>query len=96
MKGCSSLGLLRFAVLLTVGSGKKRDLALMDIKEAVTAAAPRYTKQKMPKDQAERVVEGAMHLSPLLGKRRLPARSKGNRCSSVNCCRRISMSNSID
>ena len=69
MKGCSSLGLLRFAVLLTIGSGKKRDMALMDVKEAVAAAAPRYTKQKMPKDQAERVVEGAMHLSPHLGKR---------------------------
>jgi uncharacterized protein (DUF2252 family) len=42
MKGCSSLGLLRYAVLLGVGSGKKRDMALMDIKQAVTAAAPRY------------------------------------------------------
>jgi uncharacterized protein (DUF2252 family) len=69
MKGCSSLGLLRFAVLLTIGSGKKREVALIDVKEAVTAAAPRYAEQKMPKDQAERVVEGAMHLSPHLGKR---------------------------
>jgi uncharacterized protein (DUF2252 family) len=69
MKGCSSLGLLRFAVLLGIGTGKKRDMALMDIKEAVTAAAPRYAGQKMPKDQAQRVVEGAMHLSPHLGKR---------------------------
>src|SRR5450755_2929342 len=69
MKGCSSLGLLRFAVLLGIGSGKKRDQALMDVKEAVAAAAPRYAGKKMPKDQAERVVEGAMHLSPHLGKR---------------------------
>jgi uncharacterized protein (DUF2252 family) len=69
MKGCSSLGLLRFAVLLGIGKGKKRDLALMDIKEAVKAAAPRYAGQKMPKDNAERVVEGARHLSPHLGKR---------------------------
>jgi len=69
MKGCSSLGLLRFAVLLGVGSGKKRDQALMDVKEAVAAAAPRYAGKKMPKDQAKRVVEGAMHLSPHLGKR---------------------------
>jgi uncharacterized protein (DUF2252 family) len=69
MKGCSSLGLLRFAVLLGIGSGKKRDQALMDVKEATAAAAPRYARQKMPKDQAERVVEGAMHLSPHLGKR---------------------------
>jgi uncharacterized protein (DUF2252 family) len=77
MKGCSSLGLLRFAVLLTIGSGKKRDLALMDVKEAVTAAAPRYPKQKMPKDQAERVVEGAMHLSPHLGKRMVVGKIEG-------------------
>jgi uncharacterized protein (DUF2252 family) len=69
MKGCSSLGLLRFAVLLGIGSGKKRGQALMDVKEAVAAAAPRYAGKKMPKDQAERVVEGAMHLSPHLGKR---------------------------
>jgi uncharacterized protein (DUF2252 family) len=69
MKGCSSLGLLRFAVLLGIGSGKKRDQALMDVKEAIAAAAPRYAGKKMPKDQAERVVKGAMHLSPHLGKR---------------------------
>jgi uncharacterized protein (DUF2252 family) len=69
MKGCSSLGLLRFAVLLGIGKGKKRDLALMDVKEAVQAAAPRYAGEKMPKDNAERVVEGGLHLSPHLGKR---------------------------
>jgi uncharacterized protein (DUF2252 family) len=69
MKGCSSLGLLRFAVLLGIGKGKKRDLALMDVKEAVLAAAPRYLREKMPKDNAERVVEGARHLSPHLGNR---------------------------
>jgi uncharacterized protein (DUF2252 family) len=69
MKGCSSLGLLRFAVLLTIGSGKKRDMALMDVKEAIAAAAPRCAGRKMPKDQGERVVEGALHLSPNLGKR---------------------------
>jgi uncharacterized protein (DUF2252 family) len=74
MKGCSSLGLLRYAVLLGIGAGKKRDLALMDVKEAVAAAAPRYTRKKMPKDNAERVVEGARHLSPHLGKRMLAAR----------------------
>lgn len=77
MKGCSSLGLLRFAVLLSIGSGKKGDLALMDVKEAVTAAAPRYAKEKMPKDQAERVLEGAMHLSPHLGKRMVAGKIEG-------------------
>jgi uncharacterized protein (DUF2252 family) len=74
MKGCSSLGLLRLAVLLGIGKGKKRDLALMDVKEAVKPAAPRYVDQKMPKDNAERVVEGALHLSPHLGKRMVPGR----------------------
>lgn len=69
MKGCSSLGLKRYAVLLGIGGGKKRDLALMDVKEAVAAAAPRYVKSKMPADNAERVVTGAMHMSPHLGKR---------------------------
>jgi uncharacterized protein (DUF2252 family) len=73
MKGCSSLGLLRFAVLLGIGERKKRALALMDIKEAVAAAAPRYAQGKMPKDQAERVVEGATHL----GKRMVAARLDG-------------------
>jgi uncharacterized protein (DUF2252 family) len=77
MKGCSSLGLLRFAVLLGIGERKKRSLALMDVKEAVAAAAPRYAREKMPKDQAERVVQGAMHLSPHLGKRMVAARLDG-------------------
>jgi uncharacterized protein (DUF2252 family) len=77
MKGCSSLGLLRFAVLLGIGERKKRALAIMDVKEAVSAAAPRYAREKMPKDQAERVVEGAVHLSPHLGKRMVAARLDG-------------------
>jgi uncharacterized protein (DUF2252 family) len=46
MKGCSSLGLLRFAVLLGIGERKKRTLALMDVKEAVAAAAPRLRRRK--------------------------------------------------
>jgi uncharacterized protein (DUF2252 family) len=77
MKGCSSLGLLRFAVLLSIGKGKKRDLALMDVKEAVKAAAPRYGSEKMPKDNAERVVQGALHLSPHLGKRMVAGAIEG-------------------
>jgi uncharacterized protein (DUF2252 family) len=69
MKGCSSLGKLRMAVVCGVGKGKKMDLALMDIKEAISAPAPRYTDQKMPKDNSVRVLKGASHLSPALGKR---------------------------
>jgi uncharacterized protein (DUF2252 family) len=40
MKGCSSLGRLRYAVLLGVGSKKEHQFCLLDIKEAVKAAAP--------------------------------------------------------
>jgi uncharacterized protein (DUF2252 family) len=76
MKGCSSLGRLRYAVLLSVdgGNGKKGDFCLMDIKEAVRAAAPRYADSKMPRNNAERVVEGARNLAPYLGDRMLAAR----------------------
>jgi uncharacterized protein (DUF2252 family) len=71
MKGCSSLGRLRFAVLLGLDTGKKRDreFCLIDIKEATPAAAPRASRALMPKDHAQRVVEGAKHLSPALGER---------------------------
>jgi uncharacterized protein (DUF2252 family) len=76
MKGCSSLGRLRFAVLLKVGAGKKRDdeFCLIDIKEARPAAAPRASCAIMPKDHARRVVEGAKHLSPALGERMMASK----------------------
>lgn len=79
MKGCSSLGRLRYAVLLRVGDGDHRDggLCLMDIKEAIQAAAPRYARTAMPRDNAQRVVEGARHLSPFLGDRMLPVKLSG-------------------
>jgi uncharacterized protein (DUF2252 family) len=71
VKGCSSLGRLRYAVLLDVDGGviDGDDLCLIDIKEGLKAAAPRYTGARMPRDNAERVVEGARHLSPFLGER---------------------------
>ena len=67
-KGCSSLGKLRYCVLLGVGD-KQSELCLMDLKEAVKAAAPVDDSADMPDDQAQRVVEGARHLSPHLGER---------------------------
>ena len=76
-KGCSSLGLLRCAVLLAVGAGKAERHCLMDVKEAVAAAAPRSKDAEMPRDNAERVVEGARHLSPALGGRMQAARLLG-------------------
>jgi uncharacterized protein (DUF2252 family) len=72
MKGCSSLGRARYAVLLEVGKKggrKKNEYCLMDVKEAVAAAAPRAAHAAMPRDNAERVVHGAQHLSPALGNR---------------------------
>jgi uncharacterized protein (DUF2252 family) len=75
VKGCSSLGRLRYAVLIGVrGEKGEKDIAFIDIKEATTAAAPRTEDGKMPRDNAERVVEGARHLSPALGQRMLPGR----------------------
>ena len=76
-KGCSSLGRLRFAVLLAIDGGGPTRHCLVDVKEAIAAAAPRRAGATMPRDNAERVVEGARHLSPFLGKRMLPARLLG-------------------
>ena len=74
MKGCSSLGRVRYAVVLGVGkSAATREFCLMDLKEAVPAAAPAYRDATMPRDHAARVVEGARHLSPHLGDRMLAA-----------------------
>jgi uncharacterized protein (DUF2252 family) len=76
MKGCSSLGRLRYAVVLGIGDPpyKGQGLCLMDIKEATQATAPRYPRVRMPRDNAERVVEGALHLAPNLGRRMLATR----------------------
>ncbi|MDB6143816.1 MAG: hypothetical protein JWP80_2860 [Pseudomonas sp.] len=74
VKGCSSLGLLRYAVLLGVGDDDEQDYCLIDIKEAIAAAAPRAVRAHMPRDNAQRVVEGARQLSPALGERMLATR----------------------
>jgi len=78
MKGCSSLGRLRYAALLRVGGRKDSSLCLVDVKEAVTAAAPRSPTAQMPNDNAIRVVTGAKALSPNLGQRMLAAKLLGN------------------
>lgn len=86
MKGCSSLGFLRYAALVRIGEpedegeGKgqtKGRLALIDLKEAVAPAAPPAPGIRMPEDAAERVVAGARALSPNLGERMLPVRLLG-------------------
>jgi hypothetical protein len=58
-----------------IGKGKKSSLSLMDIKEAVKAAAPSYPGRTMLRNHARRVVEGARHLSPFLGEPNLSGRA---------------------
>src|ERR1700685_634542 len=77
MKGCSSLGRLRYAAILRIGQGKDSSLCLVDVKEAVAAAAPRAAKVAMPRDNAIRVVTGAKALSPNLGGRMMAAKLLG-------------------
>ena len=74
IKGCSSLGRLRYAAMLRVGEGADATLCLVDVKEAAKAAAPRAHDVAAPRDNAVRVVTGARALSPNLGERMLPAR----------------------
>jgi uncharacterized protein (DUF2252 family) len=74
MKGCSSLGKLRYAVLLGVG----KRFCLIDIKEAVQAAPPGKLATGMPHNHAERLVAGARALSPYLGERMAAAKFRGH------------------
>jgi uncharacterized protein (DUF2252 family) len=70
MKGCSSLGRLRYAILL----GVNKRYCLIDIKEAVQARAPGYNNADIPRNHADRVVAGARALTPFLGERMLAAK----------------------
>ena len=74
LKGCSSLGRLRFAVMLRVGESDRASLCLIDVKEGVSAAAPRAAGVAMPRNNAVRVVTGARALSPNLGERMIASR----------------------
>lgn len=76
VKGCSSLGRLRYCLLVSVGS-KKPDLCLLDLKEAVAPAAPYSDYSTLPENPAMRVIEGARHLSPALGSRMTSAEIAG-------------------
>ncbi|HUI97893.1 MAG TPA: DUF2252 family protein [Xanthobacteraceae bacterium] len=77
VKGCSSLGRIRFAALAKIDEGRAATYCLVDLKEGVPAAAPCDDKAAMPRDNAERVVAGACALSPNLGERMLAARLLG-------------------
>jgi uncharacterized protein (DUF2252 family) len=78
MKGCSSLGLLRFAAIIGLRNAKGRsDYALVDLKEAVAPIAPSAAGAEMPADNGERVVAAARALSPHLGTRMVPVKMLG-------------------
>ncbi len=77
MKGCSSLGRLRYAVMLRVGHGRAASMCLVDIKEGVAAAAPRAPDADVPRDNAIRVVTAAKAMSPYLGERMMACRLLG-------------------
>jgi uncharacterized protein (DUF2252 family) len=81
VKGCSSLGRLRLAALVSVAGKhadvKRGDLCLVDVKEAIKPLAPPYPRAKMPKDDALRVVTAARNLAPFLGERMTAARLFG-------------------
>jgi uncharacterized protein (DUF2252 family) len=79
VKGCSSLGRLRYAVLVKVGKKKKgtEGFCLIDIKEAAKPDTPHADGKSMPGNDALRMVKGACSLSPFLGERMLAARVCG-------------------
>jgi uncharacterized protein (DUF2252 family) len=79
VKGCSSLGRLRYAVLLAVGDGKQNDkgMCLVDIKQATPSVAVVTPGNEMSTNHAARVVEGARHLAPFLGERMLAEKLLG-------------------
>jgi uncharacterized protein (DUF2252 family) len=75
MKGCSSLGLLRYAAIVGLRTSKGRwSYALIDLKEAVAPIAPSSDDGMMPGDNGERVVTAARALSPHLGTRMMAVR----------------------
>jgi uncharacterized protein (DUF2252 family) len=79
VKGCSSLGRRRYAVLLDIDGACSAGAPprLIDIKQAVAPVAPKAAGHPVPRDNARRVVEGARHVSPSLGDRMVAARLDG-------------------
>ena len=70
VKGCSSLGLWRVAVLVDAHGKKKRSSrCLLDVKQAVETWAPAALRAHLPPHDGERVVTGARKLAPALGER---------------------------
>jgi uncharacterized protein (DUF2252 family) len=59
--------------LVSVGDKNHNQYRLLDVKEAISAAAPCSKRAKMPSNNAARVVAGANALSPFLGERMVAA-----------------------
>ena len=76
VKGCSSLGLKRFAVLMSVGKRKfdKQGACLLDFKQAVRVGCARRGGCRDACRTGGRVIEGARALSPTLGERMAESR----------------------
>jgi uncharacterized protein (DUF2252 family) len=77
VKGCSSLGRTRYAVLVGIGQDASEGMCLLDIKESIKPAAPRIKRESIPLNNADRVVMGAKALSPFLGDRMLARKLDG-------------------
>ncbi len=82
VKGCSSLGLWRAAVLIELRDESRKakrraSLALLDVKQAVEARAPWAPGADSSMPAGLRVLEGARHLAPALGERMLAAQVLG-------------------
>jgi len=74
VKGCSSLGLWRGALLIEVRSAKAkksegRTLCLLDVKQAVDPVAPAMKASGLADSPASRVLAGARKIAPALGAR---------------------------
>ena len=77
VKGCSSLGLWRGALLVELrspsGKADARSLCLLDVKEAVDPVAPAMKASGLADNPASRVLAGAKKISPALGARMVAA-----------------------
>jgi len=79
VKGCSSLGLWRAAILVEIADRskkgqKRRTLSLIDVKQAIEASAPWAPGADPGLEPAERVLLGARKLAPALGGRMVAAK----------------------
>jgi uncharacterized protein (DUF2252 family) len=94
IKGCSSLGRLRYAVMLRVGHGKGAALCMVDINEGVKATAPSAADMMMPRNSAIPVVTMPRRSRQTLVVARSPRGSPTQPWWSASSCRRISRSES--